>query len=303
MYPRFATACTLAVVCVGSVAIAHEPIRVTYTTSDGVEIVGDYWTPIDMKKPAPAVILLHMYTSQRTAWHPQVVALEYAGFAIMSIDLRGHGDSTGPAAMNLTQRVLDRDATLFNAMNLDVAGAYDWLAKRKEVDLSRIVIIGASVGCSVALDYARRDKSVDAVALLSPGTNYLGVDSLAHIKEYGRRPMLMLTSEEERSRGCDSLHEAAKDAGASVEFAALPNTEIHGTKMYGKVARVDKRIAAFLKKHVGPAGSDKVYASLSGHLFYPEGDPRIDDLSPQTVRIFSSAAEAVSRGLKDAGSP
>ena len=77
-----------------AVVQGHDSIRVEFTTSDGIAIVGDYWTPLDMSKPAPAVILLHMYKSDRSAWLPLVLALEEAGFAIMTIDLRGHGEST-----------------------------------------------------------------------------------------------------------------------------------------------------------------------------------------------------------------
>ena len=240
------------VAIVASPAFAHEPIPVKYTTEDGVQIVGDYWTPIRSRENAPAIILLHMYKSDRTAWsRDMIIALEYAGFAILRIDMRGHGESTKPEDMSLEQKVQSRDAELFNAMHKDVAGAMKWLAGRKEVDTSKVVLAGASVGCSVALDYAQRDKSIKAVALMSPGSNYLGIDSIAHIKKYGQRPLLMLTSQEERGRGFDQLSEEAKSSGVKLEAEVFDQSGIHGTGMFGKVEKVENKIADFLKKQVG----------------------------------------------------
>lgn len=280
--------------------VVHDPIPVAFTTTDGVHIVGDYWTPIDMSAKAPAVILLHMYRSDRSAWHEQIIALEYAGFAIMAIDLRGHGDSTEPAAMKLADRVIERDASLFQAMHEDVAGAYAWLARRPEVDLSRLALIGASVGCSVVLDYAARDRSVDAVVLLSPGTKYLGVDSLAHIKRYGPRHILMCTSQEEAARGFDQLVQAAKQTGAIVEQGVFAHHRIHGTHMYGKVPDIDKRIAAFLKQHVNERQGTKVFAAIGGDRFYADTQAAKRDVKAGDVRILSSKEEALQRGLKPA---
>ena len=241
----------LAVWFVAPTATAHDPIRAEFTSEDGVRLVGDYWTPLGRNEKAPVIILLHMYNSDRTAWgRDMIIALEYAGFAIMRIDMRGHGESTEPEEKDLEKRVADRDAELFGAMHKDVAAAIKWLEGRKEVDRSRIVLAGASVGCSVALDYAGRDKSIKAVALLSPGANYLGLDSVAHIKKYGERPLMMLTSEQERGRGFDVLVEEGDKAGVKVTAEVFEQEQIHGTNMFGKVEGVEQKIADFLKAQV-----------------------------------------------------
>ncbi len=277
-----------------TVLYAREPYRLEYTTSDGVVIIGDYWTPMDMSKKAPAVILLHMYQSDRSAWLPLVPALEEAGFAILAIDLRGHGESIKPEDRKLEKKVRDRDTGLFRAMHRDVFGAYRWLQQRPEVDLSRVAIVGASVGCSVALDYARRDKSVDVVVLMTPGEKYLGVDSVKHIKQYGERPVLMLTSEEERDKGTDALAQLTSTA----EVKAYQQSEIHGTRMFGKVSGVGQFIAAFLAKHVGQASEDRVYASVNSEVYHLPDSPLIKKIKEDNRRIFSSAAEAERRGLR-----
>jgi len=191
-----------------------------------------------------------------------------------------------------------KDASLFNSMHLDVEGGYQWLANRKEVDLSRVALVGASVGCSVALDYAQRDKSVDVIALLSPGKNYLGIDSIAHMNHYGPRALMMLTSEGERSRGFDELLSIAKSTGVFVESDIFDQEKIHGTHMYGKVNNIDKRIAKYLQTHVNKNTGDPVYSALRTNEFYPKGHTSIDKIKPYDLRIFSSAKEAIQRGLK-----
>ena len=275
-------------------AQGHEPARIKYTTSDGVTIVGDYWTPIDMDHKAPVVILLHMYRSNRHAFEPLVPALEQAGFAILTIDLRGHGESIEPESRMLPKKVRDRDAALFRAMYRDVAGAYNWLQQRPEVDLSRLAIVGASVGCSAALDYAGRDRSVDVLALMTPGKDYLGLDSTAHIKKYLQRPVLMLSSEEERSAGTDLL--ASLAPGTEVQI--YTQTDIHGTDMFGKVKGVEQRVADFLKSHVGGASTEVVHASVKSNVYHQSGSRVALQIKKDNLRIFSSAAEARSRGLR-----
>ena len=116
--------------CSATILYGGEPHRVEKPTSAGVVIVGDYWIPKDANPPAQAVILLHMYRSDRSAWRPLISLLEDAGFAIMAIDLRGHGESIKPEDRKLEKRVRDRDPVLFRAMHRDVFGAYRWLQQR-----------------------------------------------------------------------------------------------------------------------------------------------------------------------------
>ena len=280
--------------CSATILHAGEPHRVEYTTSDGVVIIGNSWMPKDANTPAAAVILLHRYRSDRSAWRPLISLLEDAGFAIMAIDLRGHGESIKPEDRKLEKRVRDRDPVLFRAMHRDVFGAYRWLQQRPEVDLSRLAIVGASVGCSVALDYAVRDKSVDTIVLMTPGEKYLGVDSIEDIKQFGRRPVLMLTSEEERSNGTQALSELAKHA----ELKTYTQTGIHGTRMFGKVPGVRHYIITYLKKNIGNPSTDAVYASVNSEVYHRAGSPEIERINAENRRIYSSAVEAERRGLR-----
>ena len=276
--------------------LACEPAR--FATEDGVQIVGDYY-PAAAQGPAPAVVLLHIYRSDRGAWRPLVPALHNAGFAVLAIDMRGHGESTQPSSMQLRRRVIERDTAVFNDMHKDVAAAYGWLAKKPKVDLSQWGLIGASVGCSVALDYVTRDRSVDSVVCLTPGEKYLGVDSVEDVRRIAGRSILLLATEGER-KDSDILGRA--NASAMVRIVG-PGV-VHGTQMFGRVEGIEDRIAAFLAGHVLRGTGDKpVAASIRGNEYFAVGSANDIKLDAKDRRLFSSVEEARARGLTGPDSP
>jgi pimeloyl-ACP methyl ester carboxylesterase len=310
-----------------------EPIRVSFVTEDNFVIVGGYTPPAgtDVKKiaarvktaskkvdkssksptprqlaaalcnpeaKAPMIILLHMYKHDRSSYDPLIPILHKAGFACLAIDLRGHGDSVGPDALHLKQRVDRQDKNLFATMDRDVAAAFSWLVQQNEVDPTRVAFIGASVGCSVALDYARHDPSIDGVVCMTPGTDYLGIDSIKHAKEYGRRPLFLLAGKDEQT--------AAKKLGkitpgSKVKISPSPTDApkaIHGTRMFGKVPNVEKHIVDFLKEALGPPPSQPVVASINSNIFHSPDSGIANRIKPENRRWLSSPVEARQRGLR-----
>ena len=244
--------------------------------------------------------MLRLYTPNRSTWLPLLGELERAGFAVLAIVLRGHGESIQPEFMTLQKSVGDRDGKLFRSMWKDVAGAYDWLAGRPDVDLSRFALVGASIGCSVAIDYAWRDKSVDVVVCMTPGRDYLGVNSVAHIGRYGKRPMLLLASEAERD-AAEYMASLAPSAKADIlPQGKAAERDLHGTRMFGKVPGIEKKIATYLKTHVGPATPEikHVIVSIQGKVYHNVTSQWVARIKPENRRVFSSAEEAAARGYR-----
>ena len=69
----------------------HETI--TLQAADDINLVADFYpAPTDSAEP-PVVMLLHMLNSNRSAYEPLIPDLHEAGYAILNIDMRGHGDS------------------------------------------------------------------------------------------------------------------------------------------------------------------------------------------------------------------
>ena len=154
-----------------------------------------------LRKSTPAVVLLHMYRSDHTAWKSILDDFEAAGIATLAIDMRGHGSNTkGPKGEDLAKRSVDRDPVLFNEMWMDALAAVTWLHDQGYVP-GNIGLLGASVGCSVAIDAARRTDSLTKVAVMTPGVGYLGVDTVKQLEQWGRRDLLILTSSEEAPGG------------------------------------------------------------------------------------------------------
>jgi pimeloyl-ACP methyl ester carboxylesterase len=221
------------------------PERVQIETDDGLTIVGDLYAT--GKKGAPAVVALHMYRSDRSAFAPLAAHLTKAGIDFLAIDMRGHGESAVQGEEDLSERVEARDATLFNAMHQDALAAVDYLIARGS-DGGRIGLIGASVGCSVAIDAAVRRERIRAVAVMTPGKDYLGVPTMEHLANFGRRDMLILTSTSEADAGATAIDEVL---GTKAHLHTFPKRTIHGTKMFGKVKGVEGIISEFFAHELG----------------------------------------------------
>ncbi|NJL95688.1 MAG: hypothetical protein HC915_19140 [Anaerolineae bacterium] len=72
------------------------PIPVALEADDGLTLSGDSYRPAG-EGPFPAVLLLHMLNSDRSAWQPLVPALLEQGIYVLAVDLRGHGMTGGAA--------------------------------------------------------------------------------------------------------------------------------------------------------------------------------------------------------------
>ncbi|MBN1489399.1 MAG: alpha/beta fold hydrolase [Phycisphaerae bacterium] len=287
----------------GPTSQSSEPARVSFTTDDGVMIVGDYYAPkAPPKEGAPVVILLHMYQRTRSDWQPLVPHLRDAGFAVLAIDLRGHGESRLPGADASTDGPASNDRKVYRAMYQDVMAAYAWLGQQKAIDLTRFAMVGASLGCSVAIDYAARDRSVDAMVCLSPGTNYLGVSTTTHIKKCTGQKILLLASQAEAIAATE-LGRLAADTRVMIT-PEDPNdpraAALHGTQMFGRAPDIERTITAFLTESVGLPATAPVVASLKSteKVYHVPGTAHADRIRPENRRWFSSAAEAEARGLR-----
>ncbi len=227
---------SLLVLCLLACSLLAE--RVSFKTEDGVEIVGT-WHPTTAKD-APTVICLPMYRNVRGSYKPLVAPFTLLGMNVLAIDLRGHGDSAPALKRNVEQR----DAKVFNAMHLDVKAAIEFVERAKGCDRTRIGLIGASVGCSVTIDATRRyPGDVRAAAILTPGANYLGVDSLKHLKQWPGTRIFTFVSSEEEKKSAPVMK--ALDAFDGSNYVVVPGKGIHGTRMFGKVNEIEQLLANF----------------------------------------------------------
>lgn len=123
----------------------HE--AVTLTTADGVELAA-WYVPGDN---GAGVVVTHGAGSTRSDVLGQAAVLARAGYSVVLIDARGHGDSQG-AAM---------DFGWFG--DLDVAAGTGFLASLPGVDPRRIGVVGFSMGGEEAIGAAATDERIRAV--------------------------------------------------------------------------------------------------------------------------------------------
>lgn len=149
--------------------------RITYTTVDSVNIIGDWVTA---PTTLGAVILIHSMQTTRTAWAAVQEALAKRGLASVAIDLRGHGESiVGPEGAGVDYAKFKSDAEHQSSL-YDVIGAYEWLRGRG-IAPSQIAVAGASIGANLAVEFLLEYPLVAAGALLSPGADYHGTNAVA----------------------------------------------------------------------------------------------------------------------------
>ena len=283
--------CFVAVAAGSAAALSGEPKRVSFQAADGVRIAADYFAPDSGERgPAPMAIVLHMYRSDRSAYAPLVTPLHEAGFAVLAIDLRGHGES---ATTETRDAVLKRDPGLFRKMQDDVRGAYDWLVQQPHVDRARFALVGASVGCSIALQYAAKDRSVDALVCLSPGLNYMGLDAAGELNQITGRKILLLATEDERDAPY-TLQRHSAEAQVHID----QGHKAHGTNMFGVVPGIEREIVAFLKAAVGEPTTTTVYGSIERHVYHEADSGWLKEITPTNLRYYSSPQEAESRGVR-----
>lgn len=194
---------------------------VSMRTGDGVLVVGTFYEAT--RRPAPAVILLHMLTRSREDWDGVANRLADAGFHALAIDFRGHGGSTvGPPAAG--------GGPDLARLVLDVQAARAFLVARADLVIpSAIGIAGASVGANVAILEGAGDPAVRSLALLSPGLDYRSLRTDAALRKFGGRPALLLAGSND-PYALRSAKELAAGGGGVREIRILENAG-HGTTM------------------------------------------------------------------------
>jgi dienelactone hydrolase len=184
--------------------------RVTFRAADGVMLIGAYYEP--SRRPAPAVILLHMQRRSHTDWDAAASQLSDAGIAVLALDFRGGDDVAAYAT--------------------DVRAAKSFLRERPEVISTAIGIAGASLGANVAVLDAADDPGVMSIALLSPGLDYRGLRTEAAMKKYGGRSALLIGSTRD-PYSARSIRQLSA-IGPGTREVRLIDAEAHGTVLLSR---------------------------------------------------------------------
>jgi hypothetical protein len=241
-----------------------------------------WWIPGDTAD-APTVIMVHGIYSCRREANVLVPAgmLHRAGFSVLLMDLRDHGDSEGD----------DRRFSGGTEEHLDVLGAYDWLVAQG-VPADRIGVVGMSIGSMTAIIAGGQERAIKAVwadsaatrmdiamgnfvvdqlkdstglsRFLVPGAmlwariiagDELGrYDPITEVDAYGGRSIAFVHGALDAvlpSSMALELHDRAVTAGATTPDAWVVGDAIHTGAVFTDPAGYERRLVAFFTAALG----------------------------------------------------
>ena len=136
------------------------------TTFDLVRLRATLDIPTGVPAPIPAVLLLHGFGENRAAWDSLKKQLLDHGWAVMALDLRGHGESKSKNGSPIQASAGWR--TDPNELPQDLDPALDWLKAQRRLDNRKIVVIGSDSGANLALIASGRFPEVRTVIAINP---------------------------------------------------------------------------------------------------------------------------------------
>lgn len=182
--------------------------EVSFRSKDGTMLSGWYIPAVDT--PRGTVIHFHGNAQNMTAHFAFVSWLPTEGFNLFVFDYRGYGRSEGKP---------DREG-LFE----DSVAALEYVASRKDVDRSRLLVFGQSLGGANAIAAVgeTRFPGIRAVAVESAFSSYRGIVR----EKLGQMPVLSLFKGPLSHLLVDDDHSPEK---VVANIAPVPLLLIHGT--------------------------------------------------------------------------
>ena len=200
---------------------------VQLTTSDGLSIHAE-----TAGSGKHAVLLVHGWGQTSSDWSGLNQNLVSHDFFVLTLDLRGHGQS------GVSTAISKEDCT---PMKADLEAALNWLQQRKPTSIS---VVGAELGANLALQVASSHEAIHNVVLLSPGLNHCGVKVGAAIAAYADRPILFATSETDvLSRKAATLLKAKATGPSHLEL--IPGS-VRGTRLLNASPQLESVLVGWL---------------------------------------------------------
>lgn len=204
---------------------APAPRVVELTAPDGLKLKGTFSASA---ASGPGVLLLHQCNRQRKVWDDLARRMTAEGMNVMTVDLRGYGDSEGTPIDKLTPAEIN---VVFNEkMPLDVETAYKFLVAQPTVSPGVLVVGGASCGVNQSVHLAMKHPEIKALVLLSEITN---IDGRNFLRAHPSLPLFLATADDDADPGVSDLMQWL------ATFSTNPHTKFvryktggHGVEMF-----------------------------------------------------------------------
>lgn len=222
--PVFIFLLALLAALVPSYSHAQEATAVSFSSTDGVPLKGHLFG-----SGKTGVILTHMFPTDQKSWFEFAKKLANEGYAAMTFDFRGYGESGGSKEISQIDR--------------DLEGAYLYLKPKAQ----KIFFIGASMGATASVRVASR-QPVAGVVCISDPVSFRGLDAEEAIGKVKAPSLFIATEEDGGGRYSVSARYLHQKAQGKKDLLILSGAE-HGTRLFQSPHKdeVEKRILEFLK--------------------------------------------------------
>lgn len=217
---------------------------VSFKTKDKLILKGSYFAPKKSKsksKAAPAALLIHDAGSDRSELDAVAGYLQKRGFAVLVMDLRGHGESAEEGKGFEKADEKGRE-TMWSLSSRDVDAAAEFLVDQEGVHSSNLSIVGFGAGAALAVRRAASDDNVRAVVLVNPSRENFGYNIVNGVAELGGLPTLVMAPKDRRD-DARRLQSAAHKENEGLEYVEVSNLKSEAAKILS-----DKRLNAGLGK-------------------------------------------------------
>ncbi len=245
----------------------HLPYEsLTLQAADGVRLAG--WLLVPMS-PKGVVLVQHGYGTCRADPLALTALLYRGGYAVVSVDFRGHGESGGVCTFGVGER-------------LDVRAMLDWAARDPRLTALPVGYLGISLGGAVGLLTAAEEPRLRAIvsdssyARLGPmvaryqrmmyhlpevpfgwlsaqclacqlGTPLARLDPIRAVRRLAPRPLLIIHGEADESIPVAQAHALYAAAGEPKELWIVPGAG-HVASVYHAEQAYAQRVVAFFDR-------------------------------------------------------
>jgi pimeloyl-ACP methyl ester carboxylesterase len=208
--------------------------QVEIKTSDQLTLTGSFYAP---KRRAPAVLLVHDAGSDREQLDFIAQRLSRKGLGVLTVDLRGHGDSK-TSKLDWEKMSEEARASLWQLAPRDIDAAAAWVLKQPNIHSTNLSLVGYRAGCALVARHAEQDENVICMALLSPKAKDFGFDVEGAIHNVNGLPTYVI------DRRNDETERLVTEANALstpyielVTISPKAPTVLEDSKMPSKVAK------------------------------------------------------------------
>jgi len=199
--------------------------QVTLITSDGLNLAGLFYPG----KLDRGVVLLHQLNLDKSSWEPLIDELNKVNYYVLTIDLRGHGESEGELNENA-----------FQDMILDAKAGHNFM---RNAAITKIAFIGSSIGANTSLIYGSENKL--PVVALSPGLDYKGIKTEEAIKKI-KKAFIIATEQDNYSF---ESSKKLKELNENIKLNTYPG-KAHGTYMFLEERDLSREIIEWLNNNI-----------------------------------------------------